>query len=112
MIDYPIFITLWVIVFLFMYLNRSADVNGPDHIFKEEGDMVYFKDVPIRRIFNLPGKPIEKTDVSKIIYGDGRLQLVTGQHGVVDVWVPKKVFNAVLTRSFELFPVAERVEQN
>ena len=110
MIDYPIFISLWVIVFLFMYLNRSADVNGPDHIFKEDGAVVYFKDVPIRRIFNLPGKPIEKNDVSKIIYSDGRLQLMTSQHGVVDVWVPRKVFNAVLERCFELFPHAERVE--
>lgn len=112
MIDYPIFISLWVIVLLFMYLNRSADVNGPDHIFKEKDDLVYFKDVPIRRIFNLPGKIIEKTDVNKIVYSTGRLQLITGQYGPVDVWVPKKVFNAVLARSFELFPNAEHVCQD
>jgi hypothetical protein len=110
MIDWPVFIGCWAVVFAFVILNRSARVNAPNRVLIDEGDTVVLRHVPISRVFGFAGKRIEKSTISKIQVTAHNLSLFTTNGQAFDVWVPRKVLEGVGQRAIQLFPGAEVVE--
>ena len=106
MIDYPMFIGLWAIVIVFVVLNRSAKVNGADNVLIDNGDSVFFREVPISRIFKLRGKQIDKSTIVKVQQATRCVSLIQGTGNAYDIWLPKKTVEEVSNKAQLLFPDA------
>ena len=108
-IDYPVFFGLWALVLVFVILNRSAKFNGPEQVLREEGDLVFCRDVPLSRIFKLKGKALLKAEVIKVKQAYRCVSLVSANGKEVELWLPKATVNAVSQKAQALFPNAEFV---
>ena len=110
MIDYPVFIGLWTVVFVVMVLNRSKKFNDAQRIFIDEGSVVYCRDLPLARIFNLKGKALIKADVVKVQRAKRCVTLFTSSGNAVDLFLPKNTVEEVDKKAQSLFPNAAYVE--
>ena len=110
MIDYPVFIGLWALVAVFFILNRSAKVNAPERVLREEGGIVYCRDVPISRIFKLQGKAIDKSEIVQVTLAHRCVTLLFSSGKTLEIWLPLVTVKPVAEHAKSLFPAAKFVQ--
>lgn len=107
MIDYPVFIGLWLVVVVFIVLNRSKKVNGAENVLIDAGDEIYYRDIPITRIFKFRGKSLFKADVVAIEERVRRVVLVLNSEETIDLWLPQSTVAEVSAKAQFLVPNAD-----
>jgi len=109
MIDYPVFIGLWVIVLVFIVANRSKRFNHAKHVLNDEGEWVFCRDLPLSRLLSLRGKAVRKTDVKQIKIAHRCVSLVMNNGKNLDLLLPKVTVNEVGEYAKSLFSNAEHI---
>ena len=109
MIDYPVFIGLWMVVIVFIVLNRSKKVNGADNVLNDAGTSIFYRDVPITRVFKLRGKSLVKADVITIEKRVRRIVLILNSGESIDLWLPPSTVDEVAAKAQFLLPDANYV---
>ena len=112
MIDYPVFIGLWVVVLIFIVANRSKRFNNAKHVLNDQGDWVYCRDLPMSRLFKMRGKAVKKSEVIKVQKAHRCVSLVMQSGKTLDILLPKVTIDEVGLYARSLFPEASYVESD
>jgi len=110
MIDYPVFIGLWLVVLVFFVVNRSKQFNNAHRVLNDEGDWVFCRDLPLSRLLKLRGKAVKKSEVIRVKKAHRCVSLIMQNGKSLDILLPKVTVEEVAEYAKSLFPDANYVK--